>query len=298
MIRASGHARRTSTAARSPSSVWLGGIRTSTMPRSGRCSSIAATNDGPSPTEPTTSWPASASSSWSPSRSSRESSATTTLTRRHRDPRDQRRSDRPRASRPRGCRRRPRPAAAARPARSPLAGWAPPTPSSSTRTSTSRFAGQDGHRGAGGAAVLGDVGERLGDHEVDGGLDVRRQLRGHVDARLDRDDAARGHLLERGREAAVDQQRRRDAADSDRSSSTVSRAWASASSMVARGPLGVVGHLPLGAAQVHGQPDQPLLRAVVDVALEAAQRLRLGHPGGVAAALDPGAPGPAARPGC
>ena len=59
--------------------MWLGGIRTSTMPRSGRCSSIAATNDGPSPTEPTTSWPASASSSWSPSRSSRESSATTTL---------------------------------------------------------------------------------------------------------------------------------------------------------------------------------------------------------------------------
>ena len=54
------------------------------------------------------------------------------------------------------------------------------------------------------------------------------------------------------------------------------------------GPLRVVGDLALGAAEVHGQPDQPLLRAVVDVALEPAHRLGLRDPGGVAAALDAG----------
>ncbi len=81
MIRAAGQLARTSTAARSPSSVWLGGIRTSTTPTSGRCSSVAATYAGPSATAATTSWPASASSSWSPSRSRRESSATTILMR-------------------------------------------------------------------------------------------------------------------------------------------------------------------------------------------------------------------------
>ena len=36
------------------------------------------------------------------------------------------------------------------------------------------------------------------------------------------------------------------------------------------------------------QPHQPLLRPVVDVALEPAHRLGLRDPGGVAAALDPG----------
>ena len=64
-----------------------------------------------------------------------------------------------------------------------------------------------------GAAVLGDVGERLGDHEVDGGLDVRRQRRR---ARRSRDSTGTSLRTisspERRGEAAVDQQRRGDAA--------------------------------------------------------------------------------------
>ena len=74
--------------------------------------------------------------------------------------------------------------------------------------------------------------------------------------------------------------------ESERSSSTVSRAWSSAASMVSHGAVGVVGQLPTGATEVHRQPDQPLLRPVVDVALEPAQRDRLGLPRGVPAALD------------
>ena len=65
--------------------------------------------------------------------------------------------------------------------------------------------------------------------------------------------------------------------DRARSSSSVSRVCASASSTVARGGLRVGVELVLGPAEVHREPDQPLLRAVVDVALEPAQRGRLGR---------------------
>ncbi len=68
--------------------------------------------------------------------------------------------------------------------------------------------------------------------------------------------------------------------DSARSSSSVSRVWATASSSVCRAALRVVGELVAGPAEVHGEPDQPLLRAVVDVALQPAQRDRLGRGGG------------------
>lgn len=76
--RAEWSARRTASVARNPSSVWVGGMRTSTMPRSGRCSAIAATKASPSPTPATTWWPASARMSCNPSRRRTESSATTT----------------------------------------------------------------------------------------------------------------------------------------------------------------------------------------------------------------------------
>ena len=57
-----------------------------------------------------------------------------------------------------------------------------------------------------------------------------------------------------------------------------------AGGLVDGGPGGgrVALELPLGPGQVHLQPDQPLLRPVVDVALEPAQRLGLGGDGGVA----------------
>ena len=75
--------------------------------------------------------------------------------------------------------------------------------------------------------------------------------------------------------------------DSERSSSTVSRAWSSAASMVSPARRGPRSSWLAGPAEVHAQPDQPLLRAVVDVALEPAQRGGLGRAGRVAAALDP-----------
>jgi hypothetical protein len=74
----SGTSRRTSTAARSPSSVCVGGMRTSTMAISGRSAAAAAISPGPSPTVPTTWKSPSASSRSSPARSSTASSAITT----------------------------------------------------------------------------------------------------------------------------------------------------------------------------------------------------------------------------
>ena len=65
--------------------------------------------------------------------------------------------------------------------------------------------------------------------------------------------------------------------ESARSSSSVSRVWASASSTRGAGRLRIGVELLLGPAQVHRQPDQPLLRAVVDVPLQPAQRDRLGR---------------------
>ena len=65
--------------------------------------------------------------------------------------------------------------------------------------------------------------------------------------------------------------------DSDRSSARASRAWLSASSTVSRAAVRVGVELLLGPAEVDREPDQPLLRAVVDVALEPAQRGRLGR---------------------
>ena len=298
MIRASGQARRTSTAARSPSSVWLGGIRTSTTPTSGRCSSVAATYDGPSPTAATTSWPASASSSWSPSRSRRESSATTILIG-HSD------------GEPGGDHGRP---ARGRAHLEPAVGGQHPLlqPGQAAALGGVRAAHAvvldadldaavlhpDADRGAGGLAVLRDVGERLGDHEVDRGLDVRRQRVGHVDGRLDGHLAAHGQLAERRGEAAVDQQRRGDAAR-ERAQLVDGLAGLEQRGVDGlAGALGVLGQLPPRAAEVHGQPDQPLLRAVVDVALEPAQRRRLGRAGGVPAALDPAYLAAGARRGC
>ena len=259
------------------------------MPRSGRCSSTAATNAGPSPTAPTTSWPASASSSCRPSRSRSESSATTILIAATGSGRSTTVGRRPRA---RSTSRRPSTAASrcASPARpQPLAGWAPPAPSSSTRTiDPSRVGDHRRRRLASAPLCLATLVSASADDEVDGGLDVRRQLVGDVE-RLARPAPRCGRqLLQRGRSG-----RGRPAAAGR------CRARASAARRRSRGPArarrrgspaagsGSSSSCLPGPAEVHGQPHQPLLGAVVDVALEPAQRGGLGRPGGVAAALDP-----------
>ena len=259
------------------------------MPMSGRCSSIAATNDGPSPTEPTTSWPASASSSWSPSRSSSESSATTTLMP-HRDPRDERRCGPPAGERD----RRAVPSAARTPLLEPgqavaLGGVgaadavvldrAPRPPPSCADADTRRRRG---------AAVLGDVGERLGDHEVDGGLDVRRQR-----ARARRCVASTGTSLRASISPSAAARPRSTSSggamprESERSSATVSRAWSSAASMVAAAPLGVL--RPAGCSARPRSIVSRTSRCCGPSWMSRSSRrsdVGLGHPGGVAAALD------------
>ena len=76
--------------------------------------------------------------------------------------------------------------------------------------------------------------------------------------------------------------------ESERSSSTVSRAWRSAASIVSAARSRVLVELLAGPAQVHRESHQALLGTVVDVALQPAQRRRLGDAGGVSATLDPG----------
>jgi hypothetical protein len=64
--------------------------------------------------------------------------------------------------------------------------------------------------------------------------------------------------------------------ESARSSDSASRLCASASSISGLGLLRVVVQSARDGLQVHVKPHQTLLRAVVDVALDPAQRLRLG----------------------
>ena len=76
----------------------------------------------------------------------------------------------------------------------------------------------------------------------------------------------------------------------DRVRISASASWDcwNASSSSASGLRRVVAEPPLGRGDVHAQPDQPLLRPVVQVALQPAQGLRLGDPGGVPASFDAG----------
>src|SRR5215469_15174446 len=73
-----GWSRRIAIAARSPSSVWSGGIRTSTIATSGLCSATAARSASASPTAATTSCPRSVRISVSPALITAASSAMTT----------------------------------------------------------------------------------------------------------------------------------------------------------------------------------------------------------------------------
>ena len=78
---------------------------------------------------------------------------------------------------------------------------APPTPSSATSSTTSPLDAREPHRDAAGARVLGHVGERLGTHEAQRGLDVGRQLE-LLQRELGRDRQGAGAGLERGAQPA------------------------------------------------------------------------------------------------
>ncbi len=128
----------------------------------------------------------------------------------------------------------------------------------------------DGDLGVVGVGVLGDVGECLGDDEVGDGLDAGRATGRDVDAQPHGEwracrDPGQGCV-----EAAV-----------------VDDGWVQAADEVAQlgeglgglvvglldgmpGGFGYVGEVGAGHAQVHREGDQPLLRAVVEVAFDAA----------------------------
>ena len=120
------------------------------------------------------------------------------------------------SARRRGCappatRRAPRPAVR-RPRRPVPAGSAPPRPSSTTSTCRCALRQRHPHGGAVGAAVLGGVGERLGDDEPGGGLDRHRRLARHVDGRRGGHRAAGGQRGDGRAEAALLEQARPHAA--------------------------------------------------------------------------------------
>ena len=152
----------------------------------------------------------------------------------------------------------------ARPRRpEPPSGWAPPTPSSETSmralpsTRSTRIADE---RGVG---VLGDVGQRLADDVVGGGLDRAGEAVLELDVELDRQRRAVGDRADGGLEAALGQHRGVDAAGE------LAQLLQRVGELLA-GPLevGVVGMAAGGQPQHQRQRDEPLLRAVVEVALQ------------------------------
>ena len=154
-------------AARRPSSVWVGGIRTSTITASGACSSTARRSASPSSASPTTSNPARRTSDGDAlahqqvvvgDHDSHGSSAI---------------DDGPAR---RGARDPQVPGerldAVLQPAQAgPTVTRAPPTPSSAISIATSPSRRESAHRRGAGLRVPGHVGQRLAGHEVERELD-------------------------------------------------------------------------------------------------------------------------------
>ena len=154
-------------------------------------------------------------------------------------------------------------------------GFAPPGPSSSTSTTRRPLSSNSDDLRRGAAGVLGGVGQRLGDDEVGGGLDDRREPAVEPGVDLHRQRAALAERLDGGRQAAVGQHRRGDAAGQ------VAQLLDGVGGLDAGvahqlGGLGVIVQAVLGAAELHAQRDQAGLRAVVQVALDPAQLGGLG----------------------
>ena len=128
------------------------------------------------------------------------------------------------------------------------------------------------------ARVLRDVGQRLGDREVRGGLDGRREAAGRHLAQLHGDRGPAGEALDRRGQAALGQHRR---VDPPRQLAQLARRGC----QLVREPVqercdrrGVGLHPRAHHAHVERQGDEPLLRAVVQVALDLAARgVRRGH---------------------
>ena len=144
---------------------------------------------------------------------------------------------------------------------------APPTPSSWThrcRLPSTVRAATSRRRGPG---VLGGVGERLGDDVVGRDLDLLRQAAPEVDGQLDGYGRTAGQRLDRRRQAAFGQDSGVDAAGG--LPELVQRGGQTLRHPAEPGPQpGQVVGRRRSVAQVEHQRHQPLLRAVVQVALD------------------------------
>ena len=258
-----GCARRISAAARVPSSSKSGGMRTSTTARSGACSPTSASSVAASPARPTTSCPASSSNPREP------------LAQQHRvlgDHDAHGSSTAIRVPAPAGLSS----ASAARPARrpgrpsprSPLPGpgAAPPIPSSATtrrRLSAVRVVCSVTPRGRG---VLDRVRERLAGDVVGDSLHVRRRAIARR-LELDRHRGGPREILERRGQALVEPRRAQPGRDrpqvADRRRHLVDRGVEGG-----RQDLRLPGQRALQPPQHDAERHEPLLRAVVQVALE------------------------------
>ena len=147
--------------------------------------------------------------------------------------------------------------------------WAPPTPLSSTSTTMIPLGARDADLEPRRCGVLGGVRQSLGDHEVRRGLDRHRRPRVEVDRDLDGDRASCRERRERRIEAAVGEDRRVDSA----------REVAQLRECLLRVLVRLLDERPCslrvgvelgaGASEVDRERGQPLLRAVVEVALDA-----------------------------
>src|SRR5215207_3279290 len=126
----------------------------------------------------------------------------------------------------------------------------------------------DCHRGVRRGGVLGDVGQRLGDDEVGGQLDLLGELsRGHL-AHLDRQRSAVSECLDGRPEAAIGEHRRVDPTRQlayllERLVELLTRAVQQAPRLP-----GVRAQLLSGHPERERQRDEPLLGAVVEVTLQ------------------------------
>jgi hypothetical protein len=128
------------------------------------------------------------------------------------------------------------------------------------------------HRRGGGVGVLGEVGQRLADHEVRRCLDRPWQPPGRDLDQRDRHRGAGGERGERRAEAFVGQDRRVDPAGqlaqlADRQAQLLRRAAQRLHQTGVRGGAERC-ELPPGGVQRQRQGQQALLRAVVEVALD------------------------------
>ena len=145
---------------------------------------------------------------------------------------------------------------------------APPTPSSLHLHQQLSVDALDPHRRVLGARVLRHVRERLRDHEVGRGLDGGGQATGALTDDVDRDGRARGQRAYRRLEPALGQHHGMDAARQiaqllEALPELVDRA------VEERRRVGTVGHAHACEPEVQRQRDEPRLRAVVEVALDA-----------------------------